>query len=376
MIFNRADDVVLNIAEHQAKADTESRLQRKNIAFANSQTMKMQAKSDLSRPTNQSAGFQKAGFSPLAMLGNVMSAPVSSSVSAPSPSNGPVGTDDLSELAQAKLMLAQADKTQTEADRMHNEDEGSAESIKSYAEAKLRDNPDMRSEFKAYWQSVLERDDKSFNLGDVNSQMKFQELITKDVDTTANAIRKNYENYMWNAYLSGQMPYLEISKNKAEVKKLIGELANVEANTLLTTANTLMTPNMMKKIDSETAKNIVEANAIYNGDIVSLFKNGDYQALLVRAGDMALKGLIDYGAYRGAGKVLKSGLSANSAKSSTLKNTLDSFGSKASKQTQSILNPNKAQQINEKRRKYVERRENERRKILRNSAMPMSDYMM
>lgn len=376
MLFDKADDTILNIYEHHAKADEEARLQRKNIAFANSQTMRMQAQSDLMRPTNQATGFQKAGFSPLAMLGNAMSAPVSSSVSAPSPSNGPADTNSLSELAQAKLMLAQADKTETEANRMHSEDSGSAQAIKSYAEAKLRDNPDMSDENRAYWESILERDDKSFNVGDINSEMKFQELVTKDVDTTANAIRKNYENFMWNAYLSGQMPYLEISKNKAEVRKLIGELANIEANTLLTSANTLMTPNIMKKIDSETAKNIVEANAIYHGDLVSLFKNGDYQALLVRAGEMAVKGLIDYGVYRGAGKVLKSGLSANSAKSSTLKDSLDSFGAKASKQTQSILNPKKVEQRNARRRKYVERRENERRKILQNTAMPASDFMM
>ena len=376
MLFDKADDTILNIYEHQAKAGTEARLQRRNIAFANAQTMRMQQESDLSRPTNQATGFQNAGFSPLAMLGNTMSAPVSSSLSAPSPSNGPADTHSLTELAQAKLMMAQADKTETEANRMHSEDNGASQALKTYAEAKLRDNPDMSDENRAYWESVLERDDKSFNVGDINSEMKFKELVTKDVDTTSNAIRKNYENFMWNAYLQGQMPYLEISKNKAEVKKLIGELANIEANTLLTTANALMTPNIMKKIDSETAKNIVEANAIYHGDIVSLFKNGDYQALLVRAGEMALKGLIDYGVYRGAGRMLKSGMSANSAKSDALKGNLDLFGAKASKQTESVLNPKKAERMNAKRRKYVERRENERRKVLRNSAMPMQDYMM
>lgn len=376
MLFDKADDTILNIYEHHAKADEEARLQRKNIAFANSQTMRMQAQSDLMRPTNQSTGFQKAGFSPLAMLGNSMSAPVSSSLSAPSPSNGPADTQSLSELAQAKLMLAQADKTETEANRMHSEDSGSAQALKSYAEAKLRDNPDMSDENRAYWESILERDDKSFNVGDINSEMKFKELVSKDVDTTANAIRRNYENYMYQAYERGEMPYLEISKNKAEVKKLIAELANIEANTLLTSVNTLMKPNEMKKIDSETAKNIVEANAIYHGDLVSLFKNGDYQALLVRAGEMALKGLIDYGVYRGAGKVLKSGLNANSAKSTTLKDSLDSFGAKASKQTQSILNPKKVKERNERERKYLEKRENERRKILRSTAMPMQEYMM
>ena len=360
MMFSNADQTLLNLAESEFYRANQNKDFRDNTKFADSQTLQMQRQSDLTRPTNQITGFSSAGFSPLASLGNVAQSPVTSSnVAMPVPrGNVAPSSSTLLELEQAKNLNAQTENLKIKNRREQSEDNGSAQALFEYANAKLKDNPNMTTEQKAYWESILERDPATFNVGDINAELNFKKLVTADVDSTANAIKKSYESYMWNAYKQGKMPYLEISKNENEVRKLIAELANIEANTLLTSASTLMKPNEMRKIDSETAKNIAEANSIYHGDIVSLFQNGDYQALLVLAGQMVLKGLIDYGVYKGAGKAVHNVLS--NGNSPTLNKT---------KQLKSDLS--KAQKKNERIRKYVEQRERERRSRASKSAFPL-----
>lgn len=365
MLFDKADDTILNIYEHQAKAGEEARLQRKNIAFANSQTMRMQAQSDLSRPTNQSTGFQKAGFSPLAMLGNTMSAPVSSSLSVPSPSNGPADTGSLLEIEQAKNLAVQTEKQTILNNRMKSEDEGANQALKEYATAKLKDS-NLSASARAYWESIQDRPASSFNVGDINAEMNFKNLVTKDVDTTANAIKKNYENYLWKAYKSGDKALLDLNLQEAQLGKLFSEIANIETNTLLQSMEVQLKPHEMQKLDSEVARNLAEAQATYHGDIAALWKNGDFQALLAKGGTEVLKTALQVAASRLGGLgyaaklsteargLLKNGRSASSAKTSELKENLS-----------------KAQKKNARIKAYVEKRENERRARMRQTAMPL-----
>lgn len=364
--LDRPYDAMYNILEHDVKAKTEAALQRKNIAFANFETMKMQGLSDRSRPTNQASGFQRAGFSPLAMLGNPISAPVSSSLSSPSPSNGPVSSSSLLELANAKLTLAQADKTQTEANRMHNEDSGAAEAVKSYAEAKLRDNPNMEPEKRAYYEALMERDNSGFNVGDIKSEINLKNLVTKDVDTAANVIKKDYENYLWSAYKSGDKALVDLNLQEAQLGKFFSEIANIETNTLLQSMEVQLKPHEAQKLDSEVARNLAEADSTYHGDVAALWKNGDFQALLAKGGAEVLNTALQVAASRAGGL----GYAANKAAATRgiLKNGRPASSAKTSEFRENLA---KAQLKNERVRKYVEQREKERRARLRNSAMPL-----
>ena len=296
----------------QAAWDEFARIQddkhwRGNTRFADALSEKHHNEHLMGDPSKAVAGYQMAGFSPLSALGQSMTMPVTTSGNAPSmpvssPSHG--GANPL-EIAQLRLVDAQTKKQEIENARMINEDEGSAEAVKSFYEAKLRDNPNMSPEQRAYFESVLERPDSSFNVGDIRAQNNFREMVTKDVDMVANAIKKDYENYLWQAYKSGQMPYLEVSKNKHEIDKLIADIAQVEANTVLAIYNTALVPHQAEKLDAETKKAIAEANSIYNGDIVSLWKNKDYEALTVNAVREVLRGLGEYAKAKTFGKALK-----------------------------------------------------------------------
>ena len=122
-------------------------------------------------------------------------------------------------------------------------------------------------------------------------------------------------------------------------------------------------PHEAQKLDSEVARNLAEAESTYHGDIAALWKNGDFQALLAKGGSEVLKTALQVAASRFGGlgyaakisrPLLKNGLPASRAKTLELRENLS-----------------KAKLKNDRIRKYVEQRENERRARSRNSAMPL-----
>lgn len=386
MMFANADQTLLNLMESEYLRANQNLDFRRNSRWSNAQTLFMQEQSDTMRPQNQAQGFQNAGFSPLASIGSIGATPVSSSnVAMPVPrgASSPSGST-LLEVEQAKNLAAQTEKQNILNNRMKNEDEGASQAISEYANAKLKDS-NLSASARAYWESVKERPASSFNVGDITAEMNFKNLVTKDVDTTSNAIKKNYENYLWTAYKNGDKALLDLNLQEAEIGKLFSEIANIETNTLLQAMEVQLKPHEAQKLDSEVARNLAQAEATYHGDIAALWKNGDFQALLAKGGAEVLNTALQVAASRVGGlgyaakisrPLLKNGRPANSAKSGALKESLNSSVSKAKKQTDSILNPNKVIKMNARRRKYVEQRENERRQILRNTAMPMQNYMM
>lgn len=378
MLFANADQTLLNLAESEYLRTNQNLDFRRNTRWSNAQTLFMQEQSDTMRPQNQAQGFQNAGFSPLASIGSIGVTPASSSnVAMPVPRGAasPSGST-LLEFEQAKNLAAQTEKQTILNNRMKNEDEGASQAIAEYANAKLKDS-NLSPSARAYWESVKERPASSFNVGDITAEMNFKNLITKDVDTSANAIKKSYENYLWTAYKNGDKALLDLNLQEAQLGKFFSEIANIETNTLLQAMEIQLKTHEAQKLDSEVARNLAEAEATYHGDIAALWKNGDFQALLAKGGAEVLNTALQVAASRvgGLGYAAKMA-SATRAKTAELKKTLDSSASKAKRQTDSILNPNKAVKMNERRRKYVEQRENERRRILRNSAMPMQYYMM
>lgn len=366
MFFANADQLLLNLAESEYLRTNQNLDFRRNTRWSNAQTLFMQEQSDTMRPHNQAQGFQNAGFSPLASIGSIGATPVtSSSVAMPTPRGAvsPSGST-LLEIEQAKNLAAQTEKQNILNNRMKNEDSGAAEAVKSYAEAKLRDNPNLEPEKRAYYEALLQRDNSGFNVGDINSEINFKNLVTKDVDTAANAIKKNYENYLWTSYKNGDKALLDLGLQEAQLGKFFSEIANIETNTLLQSMEIQLKPHEAQKLDSEVARNLSEAQSTYHGDIAALWKNGDFQALLAKGGAEVLNtalqvaasrvGGLGYAAKVSARGFLKNGRFASSAKTSELKDNLA-----------------KSQAKNDRIRKYVEQRENERRARLRNSAMPL-----
>lgn len=367
MFFANADQLLLNLAESEFLRTNQNLDFRRNTRWSNAQTLFMQEQSDTMRPQNQVQGFQNAGLSPLASIGSIGATPASSSsVAMPVPRGAvsPSGSS-LLEFEQAKNLAAQTEKQNILNNRMKNEDSGAAEAVKSYAEAKLRDNPNLEPEKRSYYESLLERDNSGFNVGDINSEINFKNLVTKDVDTAANAIKKNYENYLWTSYKNGDKALLDLGLQEAQLGKFFSEIANIETNTLLQSMEIQLKPHEAQKLDSEVARNLAEAQSTYHGDIAALWKNGDFQALLAKGGAEVLNTALQVAASRVGGLgyaaklssargLLKNGRSASSAKTSELKENLA-----------------RSQAKNDRIRKYVEQRENERRARLRNSAMPL-----
>ena len=368
MMFANSDQFLLDMLESEYLRTNQNLDFRRNSKWANSATLFMQEQSDTMRPQNQAQGFQNAGFSPLASIRSISAAPVSSSnVAMPVPrgASSPSGST-LLELEQAKNLASQTEKQNILNNRMKNEDSGAAEAVKSYAEAKLRDNPNMEPEKRAYYESLMERDNSGFNVGDINSEINFKNLVTKDVDTAANAIKKNYESYLWTAYKNGDKALVDLHRQEAQLGKFISEIANIETNTLLQSMEVQLKPHEAQKLDSEVARNLAEADSTYHGDIAALWQNGDFQALLDKGGAEVLNTALQVAASRAGGLgyaankaaatrgLLKNGRSASSAKTSELRENLA-----------------KAQLKNERVRKYVEQREKERRARLRNNAMPL-----
>lgn len=364
MLFSSVDQTLLNIAESEYYRVGQNRDFRRNTRFANSESMRMQRESDLSRPSNQVQGFQNAGFSPLASIGSIGATPVtSSSVAMPVPRGAasPSGST-LLEIEQAKNLASQTEKQNILNNRMKNEDSGAYQAIKNYADAHLKQT-NLSASDRSYWEGVKERPASSFNVGDINAEMNFKNLVTKNVDATANAIKKNYENYLWTAYKNGDKALLDLNLQEAQLGKLFSEIANIETNTLLQSMEVQLKPHEAQKLDSEVARNLAEAQATYHGDIAALWKNGDFQALLAKGGTEVLNTALQVAASRVGGlgyaakisrPFLKNGRPASRAKTSELRENLA-----------------KAQAKNERIRKYVEQRENERRSRLRNSAMPL-----
>lgn len=367
MFFANADQTLLNLAESEYYRTNQNLDFKENTRWANQQDLFKQEQSDTMRPVNQAHGFQNAGFSPLAGLGSISSAPVSSSnVAMPVPRGGsaPSGST-LLEIEQARNLASQTEKQNILNNRMKSEDSGAYQAIMQYADSKLA-NKDLKPSVRAYWEGVKERPASSFNVGDINAEKNFKDLVTKDVDTTANAIKKSYENYLWTAYKKGDKALLDLNLQEAQLGKLFSEIANIETNTLLQTMEIQLKPHEAQKLDSEVARNLAEAEATYHGDIAALWKNGDFQALLAKGGTEVLNTALQVAASRlgglgyaanvsaGARGLLKNGRSASSAKTSELRQNLA-----------------KAQKKNERIRAYVEKRENERRARMRQTAMPL-----
>lgn len=194
--------------------------------------------------------------------------------------------------AQKDLLEQQAREKKIDNDRKEHEDSSSGQSMKSYANYVLNDpNIELNDEQKAYWTLISERPEASFNVGDINAEMKFRDLISKNVDTTANAYAKAYSNYMYQAYLKGDMAGLDLKLKKNEVRQLWNRIGEIQANMALLKEKKDLTQKEKDEITARTNKAILEAQKIYHDDLVALFRDEQWQALGVKAAEKAIDDL-------------------------------------------------------------------------------------
>lgn len=222
-----------------------------------------------------------------------------------------------SKFPELALMSSQKDLIDEEArakriqnNRDDTEDKAAAQTLKSYARAMLDDiGPDGDPVATSYWTNVAERPDSSFNVGDVNAEMRFKDLLNKHVDSVSNLYAKQYANYMYKNYMKGKMPQLELKIKKNEARNLFKKVGEIEAHTALLDQQKLLTEAQRKQVKANINKLIREAQAIYHDDLIALWKDGDAEALGVKAGAYAGDKIVNF-----AGEIAKSYLQKDKSK--------------------------------------------------------------
>lgn len=263
---------------------------------------------------NRAEALRLAGLNP-ALAGNASPLSVGS---APMPSTASQmdlkASSNLPELAllesQRNLIDEQAREKRIENDRREHEDKSAGQSVKSYARVCLDElGEDGDPVDIAYWTNVLERPDSSFNVGDINAEMRFKDLVNKKVDSIANLYAKRYANYMYSTYMKGQMPTLELKLKKNEVRNLFKKVGEIEAHVALLDQQRLLTKAQRKEVKARIDKLMQETKSIYHDDLVALWENKDVEALGIKAGEKAGEAILDV-----LGEVAKSRLGKKNIK--------------------------------------------------------------
>lgn len=253
-----------------------------------------QQRAELLSVRNRAEGLKMAGLNP-SLAGQ--SSPMAIGA-APMPSTQSRASLKMdSKMPELALLQAQKENVeeQTRSARIDNdnkehENAGAGEALKSYAGYVLEDS-DLSPEQKAYWELILDKPNSAFNVGDINAEMRFRDLVTKNVDTTANAYAKSYSNYMYTAYTNGKMADLDLKLKANQAEELFAKIGEIQANTALLEAKTDLTEKEKEEITARTNKAILEAQKIYHDDLVALFRDEEWQALGVKAAEKAIDDL-------------------------------------------------------------------------------------
>lgn len=243
---------------------------------------------------NRAEALKMAGLNP-SLAGQASAMSIGSAPQQNIQAHADIGFD--SKFGELALLAAQKDNLEEEArskridnDNKEHENFGAGEAIKSYAGFVLEDDK-LSPEQRAYWEMILDKPTTAFNVGDVNAQMRYKDLVTKHIDTYANAYAKTYSNYMYQAYLNGKMADLDINLKKNQVEELFKKIGEIQANTALLESRTDLTAAEKERIKADTNKAILEAQKIYHDDLVALFRDEQWQALGVKAAEKAIDDL-------------------------------------------------------------------------------------
>lgn len=265
----------------------------------NDRMFAQQQKAEQLSVRNRAEGLKMAGLNP-SLAGQSSPMAIGAAPMPSTQSHAAVKMD--SKMTELALLQAQKENVEEqtrsvriENDNKEHENAGAGEAIKSYAGYVLQD-PNLSPEQKAYWELILDKPKSAFNVGDINAEMRFKDLITKNVDTTANAYAKSYSNYMYTAYINGKMADLDLKLKANQAEELFSKIGEIQANTALLEAKKDLTEKEKEEITARTNKLILEAQKIYHDDLVALFRDEQWQALGVKAAEKAiddLPGLIE-----------------------------------------------------------------------------------
>lgn len=258
---------------------------------SNDRMFAQQQKAEQLSVRNRAEGLKMAGLNP-SLAGQ--SSPMAIGA-APMPSTQAKASVKMdSKMSELALLQAQKDNVEEqtrsariENDRKEHENAGAGEALKSYAGYVLEDS-NLSPEQKAYWELILDKPNSAFNVGDINAEMRFKDLVNKNVDTAANAYAKTYSNYMYQSYINGKMADLDIKLKEGQAKELFAKIGEIQANTALLTSKNDLTEKEKEEITARTNKAILEAQKIYHDDLVALFRDEEWQALGVKAAEKAI----------------------------------------------------------------------------------------
>lgn len=260
--------------------------------------------------SHQVAGARAAGLSPLAALsGKVNFAPAGSASSASSSS--PKGGSEtiagimqgVSSLSSARLMNSQAELNEIEANRLKHEDSGADEGLRNFAQG-LIDSGTLSDSDKDYWQSVVDNPSQ-YNVGDYKAQKNFQDAVVQRSDAVAKIYANEYEKELNIAYLRGDVPKWMAQIKRSEFFELSSKIAEIKAQTLLLDSNRDLNSIKSKELVAQINKLIKEAASIYHSDNVQLWKDGDFEALSVKVGEIALDAASKYLGFKGLSKSIR-----------------------------------------------------------------------
>lgn len=261
---------------------------------ANDRMFAQQQRAEQLSVRNRAEGLKMAGLNP-SLAGQ--SSPMAIGA-APMPSTQPHASLKMdSKMPELALLQAQKENVEEqtrsvriENDRKEHENAGAGEALKSYAGYVLQDSK-LSPEQKAYWELILDKPNSAFNVGDISAEMRFKDLVNKNVDSTANAYAKSYSNYMYTAYMNGKMADLDLKLKANQAEELFRKIGEIQANTALLEAKTDLTEKEKEEITARTNKAILEAQKIYHDDLVALFRDEEWQALGVKAAEKAIDDL-------------------------------------------------------------------------------------
>lgn len=266
---------------------------------SNDRMFAQQQKAEQLSVRNRAEGLKMAGLNP-SLAGQSSPMAIGAAPMPSTQSHAAVKMD--SKMPELALLQAQKENVEEQTrsvridnDNKEHENAGAGEALKSYAGYVLHDS-NLSPEQKAYWELILDKPNSAFNVGDINAEMRFKDLISKNVDTTANAYAKSYSNYMYTAYMQGKMADLDLKLKANQAQELFAKIGEIQANTALLEAKTDLTEKEKEEITARTNKAILEAQKIYHDDLVALFRDEEWQALGVKAAEKAiddLPGIID-----------------------------------------------------------------------------------
>lgn len=300
-------------------------------------------------------GAENAGFSPLAALGQHQSfTPASGSIgSSALPNAGIGGNDELLKAISLKTQLDNlnsntrknnADAENQEIKNMEEEDKNATASanyqrLLTSLQQKYKDDPEKLEQIK-----LLGDPQTVYSSGSLQAQREFVSLLCEMSDYDKKKAENEFTQLL-NKQLISDKRYKEISEKyhldniqaKQHIFEVAQKIVNMRLEALKIAQDTSTSESQKRlneasidKIGAEIQNVLVNADKTYHSDYASMWRNNDFQSMIVSLAAEATKAAAAAAGFAVASRVVGP---AGAAKPLTakLKQTLNKFQNKASK---------------------------------------------